>query len=184
MTTATDRGFRDLDETTAPDAARPLLAATRAHFGFVPSAVARLAASPALFTAFRSAVSAFDRTSLDRVEREVIVLAYAREVGCDLCVAMHTAALAGLGRPELAGALSAGELAGDARLDALVRFTRSLAVTRGDVDAGTWEAFLAAGYTRAQALEVVLGIGAYTMSTFANRLTAAPVDLPNRARPE
>jgi alkylhydroperoxidase family enzyme len=36
--------------------------------------------------------------------------------------------------------------------------------------------FLAQGYTRQNALEVVLGIGTYTMSTLANRLTGAPVD--------
>jgi hypothetical protein len=36
--------------------------------------------------------------------------------------------------------------------------------------------FLACGYTRQHALEVVLGIGTYTMSTLANRLTAAPLD--------
>ncbi len=34
-------------------------------------------------------------------------------------------------------------------------------------------AFQAAGHTRRDALEVVLGIGAYTRSTFANRLTRA-----------
>ena len=36
--------------------------------------------------------------------------------------------------------------------------------------------FLAGGYTAQNALEVVLGIGTYTMSTLANRLTGAPVD--------
>ncbi len=36
--------------------------------------------------------------------------------------------------------------------------------------------FLAYGYTEQNALEVVLGIGAYTLSTLANRLTGAPVD--------
>jgi AhpD family alkylhydroperoxidase len=36
--------------------------------------------------------------------------------------------------------------------------------------------FLAHGYTPQNALEVVLGIGAYTMSTLANRMTGAPVD--------
>ncbi|MFF2568445.1 hypothetical protein [Streptomyces sp. NPDC058084] len=35
------------------------------------------------------------------------------------------------------------------------------------------DAFLAHGYTRGNALEVVLGIGTYTISTFANRLTRA-----------
>ncbi len=36
--------------------------------------------------------------------------------------------------------------------------------------------FLARGYTTQNALEIVLGIGTYTMSTLANRLTGAPVD--------
>ena len=36
--------------------------------------------------------------------------------------------------------------------------------------------FLGHGFTRRNALEVVLGIGAYTLSTLANRLVAAPVD--------
>jgi hypothetical protein len=38
--------------------------------------------------------------------------------------------------------------------------------------------FLGHGYTRQNALEVVLGIGAYTVSTLANRMTDAPVDEP------
>ena len=47
--------------------------------------------------------------------------------------------------------------------------------TSGAVDDVTLRDFLAAGYTRANALEVVLGIGTYTMSTLANRLTGAPM---------
>ncbi|HEY2305116.1 MAG TPA: hypothetical protein VGI05_04470 [Streptosporangiaceae bacterium] len=38
------------------------------------------------------------------------------------------------------------------------------------------EAFLGHGYTARNALDVVLGIGAYTMSTLANRMTKAPLD--------
>ena len=36
--------------------------------------------------------------------------------------------------------------------------------------------FLAHGYTAQNALEVVLGVATYTLSTLANRLTGAPVD--------
>ena len=43
-------------------------------------------------------------------------------------------------------------------------------------DDGHLGSFLAVGYTRQNALEVVLGIGTYTMSTLANRLTGAPLD--------
>jgi hypothetical protein len=35
------------------------------------------------------------------------------------------------------------------------------------------EEFLAAGFTKRNALEVVLGIGTYAISTFANRLVGA-----------
>ena len=48
--------------------------------------------------------------------------------------------------------------------------------TAGDVSDQTLQDFLAHGYTTQNALEVVLGIGTYTMSTLANRLTGAPVD--------
>lgn len=48
--------------------------------------------------------------------------------------------------------------------------------TAGAVDDATLQAFLAHGYTARNALEVVLGIGTYTMSTLANRMTGAPVD--------
>lgn len=34
-------------------------------------------------------------------------------------------------------------------------------------------AFADAGFTSRQALDVVLGVGAYTLSTYANRLTRA-----------
>lgn len=44
------------------------------------------------------------------------------------------------------------------------------------MDDATLQSFLAHGYTARNALEVVLGIGTYTMSTLANRMTGAPVD--------
>ena len=46
----------------------------------------------------------------------------------------------------------------------------------GDVSDAAWQQFLAAGFERAAALEVVLGVAAYTLTTFANRLTQAPLD--------
>ena len=65
---------------------------------------------------------------------------------------------------------------GDDRLEAIRVFTLRVLDTAGDVGDDALAAFLASGYTRQQALEVVLGIGTYTMSTLANRLTDAPLD--------
>ena len=63
-----------------------------------------------------------------------------------------------------------------ARLDAIRVFTLAVLDTAGDVGDQVLRDFLAHSYTTQNALEVVLGIGTYTMSTLANRLTGAPVD--------
>ena len=96
--------------------------------------------------------------------------------GCRVCIAMHTGRLRGLGASgELIAALraSAEEPLGDPRLEALREFTRRVLATTGDVPEEQIEEFLAAGYSRRNALEVVLGIGTYTMSTLGNRLVHA-----------
>lgn len=61
-------------------------------------------------------------------------------------------------------------------MEALRTFTLEVLATAGAVTAAGLQAFLSQGYTSQNALEVVLGIGTYTLSTFANRLTGAPVD--------
>ena len=48
--------------------------------------------------------------------------------------------------------------------------------TAGVVGEESLAAFLAHEYTTRNALEIVFGIGTYTMSTLANRMTGAPVD--------
>jgi alkylhydroperoxidase family enzyme len=55
-------------------------------------------------------------------------------------------------------------------------FTLEVLETTGAVDDEQLAAFYRHGYTARNALEVVLGIGAYTMSTLANRMTRSPVD--------
>jgi hypothetical protein len=53
--------------------------------------------------------------------------------------------------------------------------------TAGEVGDQSLAGFLGHGFTRRNALEIVLGVGAYTLSTLANRLTGAPVDEELRA---
>jgi alkylhydroperoxidase family enzyme len=48
--------------------------------------------------------------------------------------------------------------------------------TRGAAGEDCLRAFFAAGYDAGQALDVVLAIGASTLSTYANRLTGVPLD--------
>lgn len=108
--------------------------------------------------------------------------------GCHVCVAMHTAKLTSLGadaglvkslreQPQQQQSQSQSQQPlSDERLEAVRQFTLEVVATSGAVSDDTLQAFLAHGYTPQNALEVVLGIGAYTMSTLANRMTGAPLD--------
>ena len=173
----TSPAFTEHTIESAPAAARRLMTATRNHLGYLPAGMARMAASPQLMDGFMKLTAIFESTELDPVAREVVIMTVAARNGCHICVAMHTARLTALGAdPDLIAALRAAEPLRDARLDALRVFTLRCLDTAGDVGEQGLRDFLAYGYTSQNALEVVLGIGTYTMSTLANRLTGAPVD--------
>ncbi|MEU3605123.1 carboxymuconolactone decarboxylase [Streptomyces sp. NPDC035033] len=120
------------------------------------------AEAPQVLDAFFTLSGIFESTGLDPHARETVILTVAARNQCHLCTDIHEARMAALGPapdPE--------------RLDAVRRFTLQVLASSGAVSDAELAAFEAAGFTRRNALEVVLGIGAYTLSTFANRLTRA-----------
>jgi AhpD family alkylhydroperoxidase len=159
---------------SAPIGSRPLIESTVQHLGHLPVAVARLAESPEMLGGFLQASALFEASTLDPLSREVVVMTIAARNDCRVCLAMHTGKLRQLGADaKLIGALRTGTPPADVRLAALRDFTLRVLATAGEVPDDETAEFLAAGYTRRNALEVVLGIGTYTMSTLANRLVRA-----------
>jgi len=161
---------------SAPPGARRFLTATRDHLGYLPAGMARMAASPQLIDGFLKLTAIFENTALEPVAREVLVMTVATRNRCHICVAMHTALGADPGLIEALRDADRAEPLPDERLEAIRVFTLRVLDTAGDVGDRALRDFLTAGYTTQNALEVVLGIGTYTMSTLANRLTGAPVD--------
>jgi AhpD family alkylhydroperoxidase len=174
--------FPELTIESAPPAARRTMTATQKHLGYLPAATARMAASPQLLDGFSKLNAIFESSTLSPLARETLVMTIATRNGCHLCVAMHTARLTALGADArvIASLRKAGrpdaEPLPDPGLEAIRVFTMQVLDTAGDVADDALRAFLGSGYTSQNALEVVLGIGTYTMSTLANRLTGAPVD--------
>ena len=162
---------------SAPPAARRFMTTARERLGYLPSAVGLLAESPHLLEGFLKLSALFEASTLPQLEREVLIMTMATHNGCHLCVAVHTGKLTQLDAdPVLIAALRDSTPLTDPHLDALRVFVLDVLASRGAPADESLDAFLAAGYTRRNALEVVLGIGTYTLSTFANRLTKAPVD--------
>jgi AhpD family alkylhydroperoxidase len=169
--------FVDHTIESAPEASRRSMEATVKHRGYLPAPVARLASSPQLLEGFLKISALFETTTLDPIAREVVIMTIAARNDCHVCVAMHTAKLTSLGaNADLIAALRDQRAVENQRLEAIRVFTLDVIANAGAVSAGSLRNFLAHGYTSQNALEVVLGIGAYTMSTLANRMTQAPLD--------
>ncbi|WP_405599151.1 carboxymuconolactone decarboxylase family protein [Streptomyces sp. NBC_01410] len=159
---------------SAPPASRRAMESTIKHLGHLPPAVARLASSPQLLDGFLKLSAMFEQATLDPVAREVVIMVVATRNECHVCVEMHTGKLRALGADEeLIAALRERKPVGDERLEAVRQFTLEALRTAGGVGDEELKAFFTHGYTEQNALEVVMGIGTYTMSTLANRLTRA-----------
>lgn len=157
---------------TAPEPARRGLRAIENHFGYLPDAAARMSTSPQLLEGFQRLNALFESTSLPPLARETLIMTVAVRNDCHVCIALHTERLRALdASPELIEALRAGQPLDDHNLEGVRVFALAVLAHAGGVPPHDLDLFLAAGWTTRQALEVVLGIGTYTLSTFANRMT-------------
>ncbi|MEM5421146.1 MULTISPECIES: carboxymuconolactone decarboxylase family protein [Paraburkholderia] len=157
---------------SAPEASRPFLERSQAANGFLPNLVASLANAPVALETYLTVGEINGRSGLTLAEREAVQITAAAIHGCGFCVAGHTAVALKKAQllPTIVDALRDGVTSGDARLDAVAELTRDVITTRGAVADTSLAAFRAAGFSDANALEVVLGVSLATLCNFANNL--------------
>lgn len=161
---------------SAPEASRPLLEATRKAWGFVPTLHGILAESPVALAAYETLFGLVGKSTLSPAEQQIVFLAVSVLHGCEYCVAGHTYLARSVSLPDpVLRALRHGETIADApRAQALRRFTEAVVRERGDAGDAAVDAFLAAGFTRRNVLEVVTIIATKTISNYTNHLTHTP----------
>jgi alkylhydroperoxidase family enzyme len=74
-------------------------------------------------------------------------------------------------------AIESGSPLSDPKLNALVNVTKQLVSQRGYVPRETINAFIEAGYSKDQLLEVLVGVGLKTISNYFDHVAAVEVDL-------
>ena len=162
---------------TAPEASRPALADLKAKRGSVPNLHARLAEAPVALQAYTGLVALVAASSLTAAEQQVVYMTANVIHECEYCTAGHSALARNAGLDEAAiEALREGGPLADPRLQALRAFTAAVVLERGRVQPGELDGFLAAGFTRAQVLEVLVAVAAKTISNYANRIAGTPLD--------
>lgn len=167
----------------SPNQAEPLamecLEDAQNKLGFIPNMYSVMANSPGLLDTYIHGYNRFRELSgFTPAEQEVVLLAISRENGCTYCVAAHSFLADKMsGVPvDVTNAIRDGAPIPNARLAALHDFARTLVMKRGLPSAADVAAFLAAGYSERQILEVVLAISVKTLSNYANHLFHTPLD--------
>jgi len=169
--------FPLLDETTAPEGARDALALTKKNFGMIPNLEKVMASAPPLLVGYATLWDIFDTTTLTPIERQVVYLTANFENECNYCVPWHSMLAKRAGtHPSEIDALRSGARLSDNKLEALRQFARTLVANRGKTTKAELNAFLDAGYSDVQALEVILGLAVKLMSNFTNSIAGTPLD--------
>ncbi len=169
--------FQLHNETTAPEASKPLLAQSKKDFGMIPGLHAMMAEAPGLLDAYKLVHELFVNSSFDKDELTVVWQSVNVEHACHYCVPAHTGIAKGMKVDDaITDALRNETALPNARLEALRTFTLKVVRGRGNVDESAVQAFLDAGFNKRQILEVVLGVSQKVMSNYTNHLTNTPVD--------
>lgn len=169
--------FKLHDEQSAPAASRGLLEDSRKKFGFVPNLYGHMAESPALLRSYFDLSELFAASNLSPVQQQVVLLTVSRFHGCRYCVAAHSLAADMMQVPaEITDAIRDGRSIPDAKLQTLRVFTEVLLEQRAWLSTKQQEALLAAGYSRQQLLDVLVGVALKTLSNYTNHLTETELD--------
>jgi AhpD family alkylhydroperoxidase len=162
---------------TAPEASRPAMQRLRESAGLIPNLAATMSEAPILIDGFVTLREILARATLGAREREILGLANAVANGCEWCVAFHSFVALKLGIDrEIVDAIRAGKAPADPRAAALNAFTASLIERRGAIDRKDLEVFVTAGFTRQQALEVVVGLAVSLMANYAGNFVEPELD--------
>ncbi len=162
---------------TASTESAELLAAAEKAYGFIPNLLAVMAESPATIKAYMTIGQLFDESTFSATERQIVILTASRFNECDYCMAAHSVVARMQKVPaDVIEAIRNDQPIDDGRLEALRAFTRAAVEQRGWLPTRDIANFLAAGYTKAQVLEVILGISFKTLSNYVNHVTETPLD--------
>lgn len=162
---------------TAPEASKAALAQAKETFGFIPNLEGIFAQAPSLLKGSMALWGLFEASSFTPVEQQVIYLTANYEHECHYCMAAHSglAKMLGMSANDIQG-LRNGTPLSDSKLQALRQFTQRMVQARGWLEEREIEAFLAAGYTQQQVLEVILGIAIKIMHNYTNHIAKTPLD--------
>ena len=162
----------------APENSKAALTAAKKAYGFSPNLLGTMANHPALLNNYWEGSANLDPNStLTGAEQQVAYLSASYENNCHYCMAAHTS-IAQMHKIDqsILDALRTGTTIPDVKLEALSQYVKATTVKRGRVSQEDIDAFLTAGYTQENVLEVITIVSLKVMTNYINYVAQTPVD--------
>ncbi|HEY4045989.1 MAG TPA: hypothetical protein VGM27_03895 [Acidobacteriaceae bacterium] len=162
---------------SAPEKSKPALEQLQQAFGVLPNIAAVIANSPKLVNSLVGVFQQVHSSSFTEPEIQIVLLTDAVANTSKYAVAFHTALALQQGvSPEETNAIRDGRTPQYERFAALSMLAKTLIEKRGHLGEQERGAFLDAGFTTEQIMEVIAIVAASTITNYAGTIANPPLD--------
>jgi alkylhydroperoxidase family enzyme len=167
---------------SAPERSKPAMKQLQAAFGTIPNIVGTTATSPVLINSLVGLFGNVHHGSFTEAQVQIVLLTDAVTNSAAWAVAFHTALALQQGiDPQDVQAIRERRLPRDAKFAALSALARAMIEKRGHLEDQDLERFIAAGFGKDHALEVIATVAASTITNYTCSITNPPLDPPFQA---
>jgi AhpD family alkylhydroperoxidase len=167
---------------SAPERSKPALQQLQSAFGMIPNIAGAMATSPVLINSLVGLFGNVHGGRFTEPQIQTVLLTDAVVNACTWAVAFHTALALKEGiDPADVQAIREGRLPKDGKLAALSVLARRMIEKRGRLDDQDVDQFIAAGFGKGHALEVIAIVAASTITNYTGSVTKPPLEAPFQA---
>src|SRR5215471_6326195 len=167
---------------SAPERSKPALQQLQSAFGMIPNIAGAMATSPVLINSLVGLFGNVHGGSFTEPQIQTVLLTDAVVNGCTWAVAFHTALALKEGiDPADVRAIRERRLPKDSKLAALSVLARTMIEKRGRLNDQDVDRFIAAGFGKDHALEVIAIVAASTITNYTGSITRTPLEAPFQA---
>ena len=167
---------------SAPERSKPALKQLQSAFGMIPNIAGAMATSPVLINSLVGLFGNVHGGSFTEAQVQTVLLTDAVTNASTWAVAFHTALALKEGvDPKDIEAIRARGLPKDTKLAALSALARAMIEKRGRLDDQDIDRFIAAGFGKDHALEVIGIVAASTITNYTGSITKPRLEAPFEA---
>jgi alkylhydroperoxidase family enzyme len=167
---------------SAPERSKPALKQLQSAFGMIPNIAGAMATSPVLINCLVALFSNVHGGSFTEAQVQTVLLTDAVTNASTWAVAFHTALALKEGiDPADVQAIREGRSPKDSKLAALSALAKTMIEKRGRLDDQDVDRFIAAGFGKDHALEVIAIVAASTITNYTGSITKPPLEAPFQA---